>query len=90
MGRALRPLPRKSKSQFSGLGYSYQCWPPRYGLSPLDRLRQQWRPETLTIHLPCGEMSVLMEDIGYILGRCLDSPAVTGTIEPLNWKDMVE
>jgi hypothetical protein len=48
------------------------------------------RPETHTFHLPSGEMSVLMQDVGYILGLCLDGPTVTGTVEPVNWKDMVE
>jgi len=35
-------------------------------------------------------MSVLMQDVGYILGLRLDGPAVTGTVEPVNWKDMVK
>jgi hypothetical protein len=35
-------------------------------------------------------MSVLMQDVGYILGLCLDGSAVTGTVEPLNWKDMTD
>jgi hypothetical protein len=50
----------------------------------------RWHPETHTFHLPSGEMSVLMQDIGYMLGLRLDGLAVTGTVEPLNWKDMVE
>jgi methyl coenzyme M reductase subunit C len=48
------------------------------------------RLETHTFHLPSGEMSVLMQDVGYILGLCLDGPTVIGTVEPVNWKDMVE
>jgi hypothetical protein len=35
-------------------------------------------------------MSVLMQDVSYILGLCLDGLVVTGTVEPLNWKDMVD
>jgi hypothetical protein len=31
-----------------------------------------------------------MQDVGYILGLRLDGPAVTGMVEPQNWKDMVE
>jgi hypothetical protein len=48
------------------------------------------RPETHTFHLPYGEMFMLIQDIGYILGLCLDGPAVTGTVEPLNCKDTME
>ena len=33
---------------------------------------------------------MLMQDVGYILGLRLDGPVVTGMVEPLNWKDMVE
>jgi hypothetical protein len=36
----------------------------------------RWHPETHTFHLPYGEMSVLMQDVGYILGLRLDGPAV--------------
>jgi hypothetical protein len=50
----------------------------------------RWCPETHSFHLPSGEMFVLMQDIGYILGLHLDSLAVSGTVEPMNWKDMVE
>ena len=44
----------------------------------------RWRLETHTIHLPSREMSVLMQDIGYILGLRLDGSAMTGMVEPLN------
>ena len=50
----------------------------------------RWRPETHTFHLRSGEMFMLMQDVGYILGLRLDGPTVTGMVEPLNWKDMVE
>ena len=50
----------------------------------------RWRPETHSFHLPSREMSVLMHDVGYILGLRLDGPAVTGTVDTENWKDMVE
>ena len=50
----------------------------------------RWRPETHSFHLPSGEMSVLMQDVAYILGLHLDGPVVIGMVEPLNWKDMVE
>jgi hypothetical protein len=49
----------------------------------------RWRLETHSFHLPCGEMSVLMQDVAYILGLHLDGPAVTGMINTDNWKEMV-
>jgi hypothetical protein len=50
----------------------------------------RWCPKTHTFHLPSREMYVLMQDVGYILDLRLDGPAVTGKVEPQNWKDMVE
>jgi hypothetical protein len=49
----------------------------------------RWRPETHNFHLPCGEMSVLMEDVAHILLLRLDGPVVSGTINTENWKDLV-
>jgi hypothetical protein len=28
----------------------------------------QWRPETHSFHLPCGKMTVTLEDVAMILG----------------------
>ena len=44
----------------------------------------RWHPKTHSFHLTSREMSVLMQDIGYILGLRLDGPTVTGMVEPLN------
>ena len=44
----------------------------------------RWCPETHSFHLPSREMSVLMQDVGYILGLHLDGPVVIGMVEPLN------
>jgi hypothetical protein len=35
-------------------------------------------------------MFVLLKDVGLILGLRLDGPAVTGMVDPQNWKDLVE
>ena len=50
----------------------------------------RWRLEAHCFHLPSREMSVLMQDVAYILDLRLDGPAVIGTIDTYNWKDMVE
>jgi hypothetical protein len=44
----------------------------------------QWHPETHSFHLPYGEMSVLLKDVGFVLGLRLDGPAVIGTVDPTN------
>jgi hypothetical protein len=50
----------------------------------------RWCPETHTFHLPCGEMTVTMQDVGMILGLLLKGLAVTGIVQSKGWSDMVE
>ena len=90
VGRALCPLPRSAEASFLGLARAINASLPDMDGPLLTAFVDRWRPETHTFHLPSGEMSMLMQDIGYILGLRLDGPTVTGTVEPLNWKDMVD
>ncbi|WVZ64417.1 hypothetical protein U9M48_013930, partial [Paspalum notatum var. saurae] len=51
------------------------------GLPPLDpalltALVDRWRPETHTFHLPCGEMTITLEDTVMILGLPVDGSPV--------------
>ncbi|WVZ49915.1 hypothetical protein U9M48_001231 [Paspalum notatum var. saurae] len=51
------------------------------GLPPLDpalltALVDRWRPETHTFHLPCGEMTITLEDTAMILGLPMDGSPV--------------
>ena len=50
----------------------------------------RWRPETHTFHLPCGEMTVTLQDIAMILGLRIDGHAVTGDTTNAGWRDRVE
>jgi len=65
------------------------------GLPPLDwglltALVDRWRPETHTFHLPCGEMTVTLQDTAMILGLPCEGNAVTGVIDSAAWPGMVE
>ena len=42
-------------------------------------LAKRWRPETHTVHVPVGEMTIKLQDVAIILGLCIDGPTVTGT-----------
>ncbi|XP_072076775.1 serine/threonine-protein phosphatase 7 long form homolog [Arachis hypogaea] len=44
----------------------------------LSALVERWRPETHTFHLPVGEVTVMLEDVSYILGHPINEEAVTG------------
>ncbi|XP_062185932.1 serine/threonine-protein phosphatase 7 long form homolog [Phragmites australis] len=65
------------------------------GLSMFDNaaltaLVDRWRPETHTFHLPCGELTVTLQDVAMILGLPIDSQPVCGNVQPAGWRDMVE
>ena len=36
--------------------------------SLLTAFVDRWRPETHTLHLPCGEMTPMLQDVAYLLG----------------------
>ena len=50
----------------------------------------RWRPETHTFHLPCGEMTVTLQDVQKILGLKIRGRAVTGQCRSDGWRDRVE
>ncbi|XP_039824642.1 uncharacterized protein LOC120686486 [Panicum virgatum] len=50
----------------------------------------RWRPETHCFHLPCGEVTITLQDVAMILGLPLEGIAVTGIIQNDGWRDMVE
>jgi hypothetical protein len=65
------------------------------GLSTMDgplllALVDRWRPETHSFHLPCGKMTVVMQDTTMILGLPLEGLPVSGIIQSAGWCDMVE
>jgi hypothetical protein len=64
------------------------------GLSMMDStalmtLVDQWRPETHTFHLPCGETTVTLQDVAMILGLPIDSTPVCGMMSPGGWRDSI-
>ncbi|KAL0002313.1 hypothetical protein SO802_016094 [Lithocarpus litseifolius] len=44
----------------------------------ISALVKPWRPETLTFHLPLGEMSITLEDVEVILGLPIDNEVLVG------------
>lgn len=63
---------------------------PQMDNAALTALVDRWRPETHTFHLPCGEMSVTLQDVAMLFGLRIDGRAVTGSIDPGGWRDAVE
>ena len=48
-----------------------------------------WRPKTHTFHLPCGEMTLTMQDVKAIFVLRLGGLPVTGIVENDHWRELV-
>lgn len=59
---------------------------PVYNGPALTALVDRWRPETHTFHLPCGELTVTLEDVAMILALPIQGRAVTGDTSSGNWQ----
>ncbi|KAI5018578.1 hypothetical protein ZWY2020_043466 [Hordeum vulgare] len=60
--------------------------PPPVNHAALTALTDRWRPETHSFHLPCGEMTMTLEDMAMISGLPLNGEAVTGHVSVVNWR----
>ena len=63
---------------------------PPFNPAALTALIDRWRSETHSFHLPCGEMTVTLEDIAMILGVKIRGFPVTGDTESEGWQQRVE
>jgi hypothetical protein len=55
----------------------------------LTTLVHRWCLETHTFHLPCGEITVTLQDVTMILGLPIDDAPVSGTVSQIGWRDSV-
>ncbi|CAI0425451.1 unnamed protein product [Linum tenue] len=53
--------------------------------SLITALVERWRPETSTFHLPCGEVTITLEDVVTLSGLAIDGDAVVVDIPDEEW-----
>ncbi|KAE8772534.1 Serine/threonine-protein phosphatase 7 long form-like protein [Hordeum vulgare] len=63
--------------------------PPVMNHASLTALLDSWQPETHKFHLPCGEMTVTLEDFARITWLPIDDQALTGRVDKKNWRQRV-
>lgn len=63
--------------------------PPKINSTAITALLDRWRPETHSFHLPCGEMTVTLQDFAMITGLPIDGDALTGRVENDGWRARV-
>ncbi|MFQ6661926.1 hypothetical protein Gotur_029926 [Gossypium turneri] len=54
----------------------------------ISALIERWRLETHTLHLPCGECTITLEDVNLQLGLPVDEYPVTGSIQSGDWGEV--
>jgi hypothetical protein len=55
----------------------------------LMTLVDRWCPETHMFHLPCGETTVMLQDVTMILGLPIDGTPVSRTVSLGWWRDSI-
>jgi hypothetical protein len=63
---------------------------PSYNSVALTALVDRWHMETHSFHLPCGEMTITLEDMAMITDLSIRGKPVVGKIESDKFRDMVE
>ncbi|XBH99701.1 hypothetical protein VPH35_128958 [Triticum aestivum] len=60
---------------------------PPMNHAALTALVDRWRPETHSFHLPCGELTMTLEDMAMISGLSINGQAVAGRVSVVNWRE---
>ena len=72
-----------------GLYYVSRLGDIRIDKGLITALVERWRPETATFHLPVGEMTITLQDVGCLLGLPIEGHPITGVCEK-NWSSVIE
>jgi hypothetical protein len=60
---------------------------PVFNTMTITMMVDRWRLKTHSLHLPCGEMMVTLEDLAMILGLPIRGRPVTSCVESALWHE---
>lgn len=84
-----RYTPFLRRAQLLGVASIVARGMPTFNSAALTALVDRWRPETHTFHLPCGEMTVTLQDVAMLIALPIRGEPVTGRCESAGWRDRV-
>src|SRR4051812_46170926 len=82
-----RYAPFFRRARLLGFVLQFKRKPPTLLHTALTALVDRWRPETHSFHLPCGEMTMTLQDMAMISGLPINGQAVTGRVSVGNWRE---
>ncbi|CAM0904178.1 unnamed protein product [Alopecurus aequalis] len=62
---------------------------PKMNATLVTALVDRWRPETHTFHLPCGEMSVTLQDVSMITTLPIIGDAICRNTDSTKWREQM-
>ncbi|KAL4321327.1 hypothetical protein AHAS_Ahas14G0099400 [Arachis hypogaea] len=71
----IRPYLRRAGFEYGAYMVEFE-----HDWSLASALIKRWRPESYTFHLPCGEMTITLQDVAYQLGLRIDGDPISGCI----------
>jgi hypothetical protein len=77
------------RARLLGFVLQFKRQPPMLVHAALTALIDRWRPEMHSFHLPCGEMTMTLEDWGMITAMPIEGLALTGRVKRTNWQQRV-
>ncbi|RYR75058.1 hypothetical protein Ahy_A02g009759 isoform A [Arachis hypogaea] len=72
----IRPYLRRARFEYVAYMVEFE-----HDWSLASALIERWQPEFHTFHLPCGEMTITLQDVAYQLELRIDGDPVSGCIE---------
>ncbi|CAM0883096.1 unnamed protein product [Alopecurus aequalis] len=62
---------------------------PKMNATLVTALVDRWRPETHTFHLPCGEMTVTLQDVSMITTLPISGDAICRNTDSTKWREQM-
>jgi len=63
-----RYMPLLKHAKLAAVARACRCGVPPFNPAALTAMIDRLQPETHSFHLPCGEMTITLEDVALILG----------------------